>query len=285
MVRRLGKGLDAIIASHQDAPASGVAAISIREIKTNPLQPRQVFDPEALQELADSIKQKGVITPVTLRDTEEGYVLIAGERRWRAAQIAGLTEIPAYIIEISDDVDMMEVALIENIQRENLNPIEEAEAYAVLNGKHDLSQDEIAKAVGKKRVTITNSLRLLKLPTDIKRSLREQDISAGHGRALLGLKTTKAQLNLWQTVVKEGLSVRVVEALVQQLNEPSTGKKSTAKSRRVSPQVKAIEDELIALLGTKVKMKSGKDGGSIAINYYSDDDLERILELLRSIEE
>ncbi len=285
MVKRLGKGLDAIIASHQDDTRSGVAAVPIDQIRTNPHQPRQMFDPEALEELADSIRQKGIITPVTLREDDDGYILIAGERRLRAAQIAGLTEIPAYVIEISDDVDIMEVALIENIQRENLNPIEEAEAYSVLHSKHDLSQEQIAKAVGKKRVTVTNALRLLKLPTEIKRSLREDEITAGHGRALLGLKTTNAQLNLWQKIVREGLSVRVTEALVQQANQSETAKKSTAKKRQVAPQVKAIEDEMISLLGTKVKLKPGKDGGSITINYYSNDDLERLLDLLRKIEE
>ncbi len=286
MVRRLGKGLDAIIASHQgdSFAGSGVAALPIKEISANPLQPRQNFDKEALNELAASIKEKGVITPVTVRADDDKYILIAGERRWRASQLAGLTEIPAYIIEISDDVDMMEVALVENIQRENLNPIEEAEAYAILSGKHDLSQTAIAKAVGKKRVTVTNSLRLLKLPLEIKHSLRDKEISAGHGRALLGLKTRNAQLRIWQKIVRDGLSVRMAETVVKDHGDVSARQKSKPR-RRISPQVKVIEDELMSLLGTKVKLKKGKKGGSVTISYYSNDDLERLLDLIRTIED
>ncbi|MFH1851330.1 MAG: ParB/RepB/Spo0J family partition protein [Candidatus Neomarinimicrobiota bacterium] len=286
MVRRLGKGLDAIIASHRDADSpsgSGVSAIALDLITANPQQPRQIFDDEALQELVASIRQKGVITPVTVRESNGQYILIAGERRWRAARLAGLTEIPAYVIEVIDDVDIMEMTLIENIQRENLNPIEEAEAYAVLAGKYDLSQDAIASAVGKKRVTITNSLRLLKLPPEIKRSLKEQTISAGHGRALLGLKTTHAQLKLWQAIVEDGLSVRATEALVQrQAEQPATAVRKFP--REPQSQFKQLETELNAILGTKVKLKPGKKGGSIAISYYSADDLERLLELLRSLD-
>ncbi|MBC8400962.1 MAG: ParB/RepB/Spo0J family partition protein [Candidatus Marinimicrobia bacterium] len=286
MVRRLGKGLNAIIASHRDdsSRGSGVATIAIKQITANPQQPRQYFDNEALQELAASIKQKGVITPITVRDTDGNFMLIAGERRWRAAKLAGLEEIPAYIIEITDDVDMVEVALIENIQRENLNPIEEAEAFAVLSGKHDLSQEAIAKAVGKKRVTITNSLRLLKLPLKIKHSLRDQVISAGHGRALLGSKTTRSQLELWQRIVRDGLSVRMTEALVKKMTDRNADPQRKSVTRRISPHARVVEDELISILGTKIKLKTGKKGGSITISYYSDEDLDRLLELMRSIE-
>jgi len=287
MVTRLGKGLEAIIASHQDTAigSSGVAAIAINNIIANPQQPRQNFDVEALEELAASIRQKGVITPITVRNSNGKYMLIAGERRWRAARIAGLENIPAYVIEITDDVDMMEVALIENIQRENLNSIEEAEAYAVLAGKHDLSQAKIAEAVGKKRVTITNALRLLKLPLEIKRSLRDQKITAGHGRALLGLKTSRAQLKLWQKIVRYGLSVRMVEAEVKGMAAKNADPRRKSIARRLSPQTKVIEDELISILGTKVKIKPGKRGGSMTIAYYSDEDLERLLELMRSIDD
>ncbi len=286
MVRRLGKGLNAIIASHRDdsSRGSGVATIAIKQITANPQQPRQYFDNEALQELAASIRQKGVITPITVRDTDGKFMLIAGERRWRAAKLAGLEEIPAYIIEITDDVDMVEVALIENIQRENLNPIEEAEAFAVLSGKHDLSQQDIAKAVGKKRVTITNSLRLLKLPLKIKHSLRDQVISAGHGRALLGSKTTRSQLELWQRIVRDGLSVRMTEALVKKMTDRNADPQRKSVTRRLSPQARVVEDELISILSTKIKLKTGKKGGSITISYYSDEDLDRLLELMRSIE-
>jgi len=286
MVRRLGKGLDAIIASHQGdtSGGAGVAAIPINRIAPNPLQPRQIFDEDALQELAASIRQKGVITPVTVREKDGQYILIAGERRWRASRIAGLREIPAYVIEITDDVDIMEVSLIENIQRENLNPIEEAEAFAVLSGKHDLSQNAIAKAVGKKRVTITNSLRLLKLPAEIKRSLRDQELTAGHGRALLGLKTVAAQVTLGERIIRQGLSVRMTEAIVKDSTSENPPGSKKGKTRRISPQIKRLEDELISILGTKVRIKAGKNNGSIIISYYSNDDLERLLELLHSIE-
>ena len=286
MVRRLGKGLDAIIASHQGGTAggAGVDAIPIKRIAPNPLQPRQIFDEDALQELAASIRQKGVITPVTVREYDGQYILIAGERRWRASRIAGLKEIPAYVIEITDDVDIMEVSLIENIQRENLNPIEEAEAFAVLSGKHDLSQDAIARAVGKKRVTITNSLRLLKLPAEIKRKLRDQKLTAGHGRAILGLKTVAAQLALGERIIRHGLNVRMTEAIVKDSTSEKPPGSKKGKTRRISPQIKRLEDELISILGTKVRIKSGKNNGSITISYYSNDDLERLLELLHSIE-
>lgn len=285
MVKRLGKGLDAIIAAHSDADSgpSGVAALAISQIKRNPHQPRKEFDREALAELSDSIREKGVITPITVRITDDKYMLVAGERRLRAAKLAGLKDIPAYIIDVTDDADMMEVALIENIQRENLNPIEEAEAYAVLRGKFNLSQEAIAQAVGKKRVTVTNALRLLKLPLEIRRSLRNQEITAGHGRALLGLKTAHAQKNLWQRILSDDLSVRGTETAVKFV-EGSGRKKTKKRATRLAPQVKALEDELVSLLGTKVKLRPGKDGGNISISYYSNDDLERLLELFRSLD-
>lgn len=284
--KRLGRGLEALIRPQgEDTPASpGTARIPIIDIQTNPLQPRKNFDPESLQDLTASIKEKGVITPVTVRELDGNYILIAGERRWRASQMAGLKTIPAYIIEVTDEADMMEIALIENIQRENLNPIEEAEAYALLQSQFGLSQEAIAGAVGKKRVTVTNALRLLKLPTQIRFSLQTGEISAGHGRAILAMKTQKAMASLWRSILKKNLSVRGAEAVVK---EKQDGRINTTPQgrRKIDPAAKQLEDELIMILGTKVRLHhKGKSGGTISMEYYSNEDLDRLLELLRSIE-
>ncbi len=282
--RRLGRGLEALIpkAEKTESTPVGVVTIALDRIKTNPHQPRKYFDDTALEELAASIREKGVITPVTVRQDGDQYILIAGERRLRASRLAGLKEIPAYIIEVTGDAEMMEVSLIENIQRENLNPIEEAEAYAVLQGQFNLGQQAIAKAVGKNRSTITNALRLLRLPPEIKKSIRDGRISAGHGRAILGMKTTPAMMKLWKIILAKDLSVRAAETLAKSGPKPKSGKQ---KSEKRSPEIRCIEDELISILGTKVRLKPrNKREGSIVVEYYSDDDLERLLELLRRLE-
>jgi len=285
-IKRLGKGLDALIRppEQQDFSPAGVTTIPISKIKANPLQPRKYFDDKALNELTASIREKGVITPVTVRASEKGYILIAGERRLRASKLAKRKEIPAYIIEVTDEAEMMEVALIENIQRENLNPIEEAEAYAVLQGKFSLAQTAIATSVGKNRSTITNALRLLQLPSEIKKSIRENQISAGHGRAILAMKTQVGMLKLWHLILNNDLSVRGAEAIVKgKADSKSNAKKS--KSKQKNAGIRQLEDEIITILGTKVRLNhKGKKGGSIVVDYFSDDDLERILDLLRSIE-
>lgn len=284
--KRLGKGLEALIRpqGEETPPPAGTNRIPLKDIQTNPLQPRKNFDPVSLQELTASIKEKGVITPVTVREMDGDYILVAGERRWRAAQMAGLKSIPAYIIEVTDEADMMEVALIENIQRENLNPIEEAEAYALLQSQFGLSQENIATAVGKKRATVANALRLLKLPTQIRASVQTGEISAGHGRAILAVKTQKAMMSLWKRILKKDLSVRGAEAAVKAQQDGQ--KKTSRKSRRkMDPAAKELEDELISILGTKVRLNhKGQSGGTITMDYYSEQDLERLLELLRSIE-
>ena len=188
--KRLGRGIEALINSELNDKSKkpnspGVSYINLSDIKPNPDQPRRDFNNTSLDELSKSIKEKGVITPITVRESNKGYEIIAGERRWRAAKKAKLKSIPSYILNIGDEAEMMEVALIENIQREDLNPIEEAEGYAVLNSKYSLSHDGIAKTIGKKRTTISNALRLLKLPPEIRKSLREGNVSAGHCRAIL----------------------------------------------------------------------------------------------------
>ena len=284
--QRLGKGLDALIRPQKegDALPTGVRTIPISKIKRNPHQPRKHFDSKSLDELSASIKEKGVVTPITVRFLNNQYILIAGERRLRASKLANKKEIPAYILEVIEESEMMEVALIENIQRENLNPIEESEAYALLQSKFNLSQNQIAKTVGKNRSTITNALRLLQLPSDIKKSLRNNQISAGHGRAILAMKTKQGMLKLWQIIMKHDLSVRGAENFSKEKTQP-TAKTKKRKVKSKNRLVLQLEDELISIFGTKVKLNhKGKKGGSIQVNYFSDDDLERILDLIRSIE-
>ena len=282
--KRLGKGINAIINpdSKKNANSSkrtGVNKVKINDIKPNPDQPRRDFDKKSLEELSLSIKNKGIITPITLRKSGKDYEIVAGERRWRAAKKANLKSIPAYIIDIKNNSEMMQVALIENIQREDLNAIEEAEGYAILNSKHGLSHDEIANTIGKKRTTISNALRLLKLPPEIRKSIREGKISAGHGRAILQKKTISAMQVFWKKIINESLSVRAAEALVRPLGRVKKIRKVNVKKG----STKGIEDKLIEIFGTKVKLKPSQVGGSIEIVYFSDDDLDRILDLLQSI--
>ena len=282
--KRLGKGINAIINpnSKMNADSSsrlGVNRVKINNIKPNPDQPRRDFDKKSLEELSLSIKNKGIITPITIRKSGKHYEIVAGERRWRAAKKANLKSIPAYILNIKDNSEMMQVALIENIQREDLNAIEEAEGYAILNSKHGLSHDEIANTIGKKRTTISNALRLLKLPPEIRKSIREGKISAGHGRAILQKKTISAMQVFWKKIINESLSVRAAEALVRPLGKVKKIRKVNVKKG----STKGIEDKLIEIFGTKVKLKPSQVGGSIEIVYFSDDDLDRILDLLQSI--
>ena len=284
--KRLGKGLEALIQGTSNKPPleSGVMSIPINNIVTNPLQPRKDgLDKKSLQELIASIRKKGVITPITVKKDNDQFILIAGERRVRASKHAGLKEIPGYIVSISDESELMEIALIENIQRENLNPIDEAEGFAVLQSKYNHSQDSIAKSVGKKRVTVSNALRLLKLPRNIINSLRSQTISAGHGRAILMMKTSRGMNRLFDLIVSKNLSVRAAEAIAK---GKSTKKVSVTskKIRKSSSPLKMIEDELITILGTKVEIHHSKKGGDIEIHFFSDDDFDRILDLLRSID-
>ena len=282
--KRLGRGIEALINSElsdksKKPNSPGVSYINLSDIKPNPNQPRRDFNNTSLDELSKSIKEKGVITPITVRESNKGYEIIAGERRWRAAKKAKLKSIPAYILNIGDEAEMMEVALIENIQREDLNPIEEAEGYAVLNSKYSLSHDSIAKTIGKKRTTISNALRLLKLPPEIRKSIRSGEITAGHGRAILQKKSIPAMKNLWKKIVNESLSVRAAESLVK----PKPKKKKIKSVIVPKAPIRAIENQLIEIFGTKVKLKPAQIGGSIEIIYFSDDDLERIIDLLQSL--
>ena len=280
--KRLGKGIEALINSNKLNRTNSIDTVKkiiLSKIKPNPNQPRHNFNHDALNELTKSIKERGVITPITLRKTVDGYEIIAGERRWRAAKKARLKSIPAHIVNIKNNAEMMELALIENVQREDLNPIEEAEGYAILNVEYKMSHEDIAKSIGKKRVTISNSLRLLRLPIEIRKSIKGGYISAGHGRALLQLKTDKLIKSIFKKIIDESLSVRQVEAIVKQKSPNNKKKKIVLKEA----SYRAIENQLIEILGTKVKLKPSRIGGSIEIIYFSNEDLERIIDLVKSI--
>ena len=286
--KRLGKGLEALIRSdsfsnEEKAKHAGITKILLSKIKANPYQPRKEFDKKSLEDLALSIKQKGVISPITVREESNNYILIAGERRYRASKSIKLKEIPAYVIEVKNDSDMMQIALIENIQRENLNPMEESEAYALLQNQFKLSQNDIAKSVGKNRSTIANSLRLLQLPLEIRKSLKKNKITAGHARAILSMATKSGMLKLWKMIIDDGLSVRAAEKIAKGSTKIKSNR--TKKFKLKSKSIRSLEDELISIFGTKVHLNAkGNKSGSITIEYFDNDDFERILELLRNID-
>ena len=270
----LGRGLDALIdTSHVDTNgSSSISEIELSAIVANPDQPRRTFDEEALQELADSIREHGVISPITLRDNGDGtYMIIAGERRFRASKLAGLERIPAYIRTAKDE-QVMEWALIENIQREDLDAIEIALAYQRLMDDYNLTQERMSERVGKKRATVANYLRLLKLPAEIQVGIKEKKIDMGHARAILGSPSPERQLQLYQRILREGLSVRKVEELAQEAK--AEGKKK--KDRTASPYA-ALEFELQARTGLKVKIQEGK----VIVTFKDAEELERIAQKLR----
>jgi ParB family chromosome partitioning protein len=290
----LGRGLDALIPKSQlpeinihdstlkrDTGENGIiATIELERIQPNPFQPRTDFDQSSLEELANSIREKGIIQPVTVRRISGGYQLISGERRLRAAQMARLKTIPAYIINIATDEEMLELALVENIQREYLNPMEIAVAYQRLIDECHLSQDEIAKRVGKDRTTVTNFLRLLKLPQKIQEGLRKNKITTGHARALINLPNERTQLRLYEKIVAEGLSVRKVEDLVRNIGKHNAKSGSQAHRTENGGELEHLEGQLRELLGTKVRVQNKGDGkGEIIIEFYSLDDFERLFEL------
>ena len=280
----LGKGLDALIPIHPKdeilSDFGGVLEVPLELIAANPYQPRKGFDQDKLKELAASIKEHGIIQPLVLssRDTgeEQKYALIAGERRLRAAHLAGLTTVPAVLRE-ADNQDYLLLALIENVQRADLNPLETATAYQSLAVEFELSHEEIGKRVGKSRTAVTNTLRLLDLPDVVQQSVRKNQISMGHARALLGLPTIKAQSAALQTILTQELSVRQTETLVTQLK----GKKKLKppKKDKKSPELKALEEDLQSALGTKVRLTHTKKGsGTITVHYYTDEELNTLVD-------
>lgn len=283
----LGRGLDALIAPTEvkTEGSSSISETDIALIHPNPNQPRREFDPEALQELADSIREIGIIQPITLRKLPDGtYEIIAGERRWRASQMAGLTTIPAYI-RTADDENVMEMALIENIQRQDLNALEIALAYQHLLEQYDLTQDRLSERVGKKRATITNYLRLLKLPASIQVALQNRQLDMGHARALLTLDNPSLQLKVFEQTQREHLSVRKVEELVKQLAEGETvsvgGRRLRPAKAKLSHDYELLRDNLSRCFQTKVQFTcSDKGRGKITIPFSGEEELERIVALL-----
>jgi ParB family chromosome partitioning protein len=306
----LGRGLDALLADAEDSPAArqadssaaprlpqgitqnkdGVFFAPIEKLIPNPHQPRREFDQASLDELADSIRQHGVIQAVTIEAAEDGnFIIIAGERRTRAAKLAGLAAIPIQLKKYTDN-KKLEIALIENIQREDLNPLEEARAYSELMLLNNISQEETAKRVGKKRSTVANALRLLRLPDNMQKALADGSLSAGHARALLSIAITEAREALFEKIILEGITVREAEAAAQKISEGGisgsqnslSGEKQKAvpKEDARDADLIAIEQKLINTLGTKVSIKGDFDKGALLVEYFSRDDLDRVYEII-----
>lgn len=275
----LGRGLGALIPSQEASEADDrrFRMVPINDIKPNPMQPRHEFDAERLHELADSLKKNGMMQPLVLRKHGEGYAIIAGERRYRAARLAGFDEVPATVMDNVDDTRMLELALIENVQREDLNPMETAEAFKRLIDTCGLTQQDLADRIGKSRAGIANQLRLLSLPQSIAQLVRAGRLSEGHARSLLSLDSESEMLALANQVLEDNLSVRQVEQKV------TKGKKRRLIPKRKLPALAEAESYLKQLLGTSVKIVPGLKRGRIEVEYYSDEDLDRLLELFRKI--
>ncbi|NLG05720.1 MAG: ParB/RepB/Spo0J family partition protein, partial [Clostridia bacterium] len=258
--------------------------VKITKVEPNRKQPRQDFDEDKLIELSESIKQYGLLQPILVQDRTDYYEIIAGERRWRAAKIAGLTEVPVIIKDLTEQ-EILEISLIENIQRENLNPIEEAKAYKRLLEEFKLKQDEVADRVSKSRSAITNSMRLLKLNEEVQQMLISDMISQGHARTLLGIEDQEIQLQLATKVFDEKLSVRDIEKLVKNMNKPENTKKQETKNDDLDYIYRNLEEKMKIAVGTKVNIVSKGNGkGKIEVEYFSNDELERIVELITSAE-
>jgi ParB family chromosome partitioning protein len=285
---RLGKGLDALISAPierlEPEIKAAVREIEVALVEPNPFQPRMEMDEQAFEELKKSIKEKGIIQPIAIRPWKDGkYQLIAGERRLKAAVAVGLKTIPSYILNITSDEDMLEIALVENVQREHLNPIDLAKGYQRLIDDIHLTQEEVAEKIGKDRTTVANIIRLLKLPDKIQNSLTKGEIKEGHARALLGLPDESQQLELWRQMVAKGYSVRKVEDEVKKMRAAGTKYTLEKPARKKSPFISRTENKLREKFGTQVKVRTKRDGGSIEIHFYSREDLDRILELLEEI--
>ncbi|MBO2531295.1 chromosome partitioning protein, ParB family [Planifilum fulgidum] len=278
--KRLGKGLGALLPSIDVTEDDVVNEVDVSELRANPYQPRKQFDPDSLEELAESIKEHGIIQPLVVRKSIHGYEIVAGERRFRAGKKAGLTKFPVVIREFTDE-QMMEIALIENLQREDLNPMEIANAYKKLMDHFSLTQEELAARVGKSRPHVANFLRLLQLPPAIQEDVSRGTLSMGHARALLGVKEPEVQMKLAEKVKREGASVRQLEEWVQQIHQSGVKKKKPKKAEKVDPQIRRYEEMLQESLNTPVRIRHGKRKGKIEIEYFSQSELERLLELLQ----
>lgn len=281
--KRLGRGLDALIPqSPPETEAEGprsLEQIDVASIRVNPHQPRLAFNAKRLSELKQSIEEHGVIQPVTVHKNDSGYELVSGERRLRAVSDLGYERIPAYIIEVDSEDKLLELALIENIQREDLNPMEIAQAYQKLQKEHGLTQEEVAQKVGKDRATVANFIRLLKLPEKVQGALGKDEISMGHARALMGLSTPEAQIQLCRKIIKQQLNVRQVEEAVRKAAEGAQVTKIKAKDTFLVE----LEDKIRSIVSSRVRIRQSGKGGRIEIEYFSHEDLERIMDLFNSI--
>lgn len=275
----LGKGLDALISSANsiDEVNQHVMELRINEIEPNIQQPRKVFDQDKLQVLSDSIKEHGVVQPIIVKKENGRYVIVAGERRWRASKLAGLKTIPVIIKELTSR-EVMEIALIENLQREDLNPIEEAEAYQKLMEDHQMTQEEVAKVVGKSRAAVANSVRLLSLDEEIRAMVSDGRLTSGHARALITIADMRKQKELANDIIEKGLNVRETEKLSSQKEKLNTNKKPAVKKETIA--MSDLSENLKSIFGTKVDIQKGKDKGKIIIEYYSNDEFDRIIEIL-----
>lgn len=280
MVKGLGKGIDALFREEAVHKEDQVQQIAVARMITNPFQPRKIFDEAAIEELAQSIHEHGVIQPIVVRKNGKKYEIVAGERRYRAAKLAGLTEVPVIVRDFNEQ-QMMEVAILENLQREDLTPIEEAEAYNSLIVKLKFTQDDLAKRLGKSRPHIANLIRLLQLPEDVRELVNEGKLSMGHGRALLGLKNKRRIPEVAHKVIKDHLNVRQLEKYIQDVNEAVSRE---TKGTKKDIHTQATESQLREYFGTQVQIKKAKNKGKIEIEFYSEDDLQRILDML-NIEE
>ncbi|GLI07879.1 stage 0 sporulation protein J [Paenibacillus tyrfis] len=276
----LGKGLDALLPALSINEDDKVVEIPLAQLRPNPYQPRRNFNDETIQELADSIKEHGVIQPIIVRSVLKGYEIIAGERRFRASQVCGKPTIPAVVKKFSDQ-QVMEIALIENVQREDLNALEIAIAYQALIDQFKLTQEELSLKVGKSRSHIANFLRLLQLPEEVKEYVSRGTLSMGHAKAIVGLKDKKVIKALADTAIKEQWSVRELEEEVKKLEEKADSKKMKLKPKRKDPYINQLEESLREMYRTTVKIKHSNNKGKIELLYYSKDDLDRLLELLQ----
>ena len=276
----LGKGLGALLPEYGQPEPKTLLYCGIEEIIPNRSQPRKHFDESKLQELAESIKEKGILEPLLVRRTDQGYELIVGERRWRAAQKAGLKEVPVVVKE-ADRREVLEISLIENLQREDLNPIEAAESFKHLLEEFNIRQEDLSQRIGKDRTTITNTLRLLKLPLEVRNQLLQNRITSGHARAILSLESKEKQKELCALIIKKGLSVREAEAIAKRWSEKPKKSITPVKKRGdLESQLSSLQDSLRKYLGTKVHITQKGKRGKIEIEYYSYEDLERIVEAI-----
>ncbi len=279
--KRLGKGLRALIPDipedESEERSNAIQDIEVQKIRPNPFQPRAKFNESKLEDLKNSIAEKGIIQPLTVRKVDNEYELIAGERRLRAVSALNIERVPAFVLDVQSDEEMLELSLIENIQREDLNPLDIARAYEKLITDCQLTQEEVSRRVGKERSTVTNFLRLLKLPSYIQESLENGELNMGHGRALITIEDKELQKNIWKKIVKNNISVREVERAVKKAGEKDTQVKKTPEKPYY---ILEAEEKLRMSLGTQVKIKYGKRGGVIEVEYYSDEELERLIELM-----